>query len=130
MDVDRGKVYEIVAYNHRFSSPFSEPYCYYIWSRDEEDGADEDFVELYLRKLSYAAKNAELLISQAFQEYQSQMNLELPGDLWQKLVFESFVLAPEEREIGCCLSNGDLMFGHFIECRWDLDWNLISVWYC
>lgn len=40
-----------------------------------------------------------VLISQAFQEYQSQMNLELPGDLWQKLVFESFVLALEEREI-------------------------------
>lgn len=73
MDVDRGKVYEIVAYNHRFSSPFSEPYGYYIWSRDEAGSADEDLVELYLSKLSYAAENAGLLISQAFQEYQSSV---------------------------------------------------------
>lgn len=29
-----------------------------------------------------------------------------------------------------CLSEPNVIFGHFIECRWDYDWNPISAYYC
>ena len=126
MDVDAVKVYEIIAQNNRFVSPFSEPYGYYIWTEYEEK--DESMVDLYLDKLAYAVKNADRLIHQAFLEF--PFKKDLPESMWRKLVFDSFVLHPAGREICCCLTNADFMFGHFIECRWDYGWRLLSVWYC
>ncbi|MDE5894068.1 MAG: hypothetical protein K2H45_14210 [Acetatifactor sp.] len=126
MDVDAIRVYEIIAQNNRFSSPFSEENGYYIWT--EHEAADESVVELYLGKLSYAVQNVDRLIHQAFLEFSSSEDL--PEEMWRRLVFDSFVLEPQRKEISCCLTNSDFMFGHFIECRWDYEWNLLSVWYC
>lgn len=126
MDVDAAKVYGIIAQNSRFISPFSEPYGYYIWTEQEE--ADESAVELYLDKLMYAAQNVDRLVQQASFELSSAEDW--PEDIWQRLVFDSFVLTPDKKEISSCLTNTEFMFGHFIECRWDYEWNLLSVWYC
>ena len=126
MDVDAIRVFKIIAQNSRFSSPFSEPYGYYIWT--EHKAADESVVELYLDKLTYAANNVDRLIHQALLELTPVKDL--PENSGQRLVFDSFVLEPERKEISCCLTNLDFMFGHFIECRWDYEWNLLSVWYC
>lgn len=130
MDVDAAKVHKIIAQNKRFCSPFSEPYGYYIWT-DQWDGGenfDEEMVDLYLDKLAYAAQNVDILIRQASLAF--QFHSDMSEILWQRLVFDSFVLFPRDKEIGCCLSNADFMYGHFIECRWDYDWNLLSVGYC
>lgn len=126
MDVDAARVYGIIARSSRFISPFSEPYGYYIWTEHDESG--ENVAELYLDKLKYAVQNVDRLIQQASLELPSAEDW--PEDMWQRVMFDSFVLAPEQKEISCCLTNTEFMFGHFIECRWDYEWNLLSVWYC
>ena len=53
-----------------------------------------------------------------------------PNDMCQQLRFDSFVLCPAQKEIGSALSNADFMFGHYIDCRWDYNWNFISSFIC
>jgi len=132
-DVDVNKVCECINNNSKFISPFSELYGYYIciWNQKNKKYVDNNMVELYLNKLKYAVTNTDALIEQAFQMFRSK--IDLPRDLWKKLRFESFVLAVDEKErkeIACCLSNPDFMLGHYIECRWDFNWNLIFICYC
>lgn len=126
VDADRTKVYEIIGRNSRFISPFSEPYGYYMYCRDESYISEES-EEIYLDKLSHAAKNADALVEQMFRQFQSQIGI--PGEWWNKLRFETFVLNAEEQEIAGCLSDPDVMFDHFVECRWDFEWNPISAFY-
>lgn len=128
MDVDAVSVNEIVSGNCRFASPWSEPCGYYIWTRAPDQKVDVDTVKLYLEKLAYAVRNVDMLMRQAYLGFPYPGKL--PERLWRKLAFDSFVLVPEIQEIGCCLTNSDFLFGHFVECRWDYDWNLLSVWYC
>lgn len=127
-DINATKVYEIIGHNNRFVSPFSEPYGYYLWITDQEEPVDENMAELYLEKLKYASENVDLLINQAV--YAIQSKIVLSKELREKLIFESFVLALYDKEISCCLSNPNFMLGHFIECRWDLNWKLIFTYYC
>ena len=68
MDIDRNSIYKIVGNHHRFISPFSEPYGYYIFTMNPQEEAlmNEDLIAFYLNKLQYAVLNADFLIKQAF----------------------------------------------------------------
>ena len=48
-----------------------------------------------------------------------------PEDMCSHLIVESFVLNAEDMNIGSCLSNSSFMYGHYIDCLWDNNWNLI-----
>lgn len=137
MDMDTGRVCRLLGDSSRFISPFSEPYGYYIWTgiRQNDSSVDKDWIEQYWEHLEYAVKHADALILQVFLAVSE--NRELVGnipnfsaDMHQKLRFESFVLDPEHEAVGCCLSSPEVMAGHFIDCWWAMDWQLISVYYC
>ena len=134
--MDVYKVNEIIGNNHRFISPFADPYRYYIWESGEH--IDEKAIEFYWKQLKYAEKNVDLLIQQGFNSSfydESCVNKKIvksPADMCQRLIFESFVLNLQDNtnKIGCCLSNDEFMFGHFIDCEWDCNWNLIYSYFC
>lgn len=138
MDIDMNKILGIIGNNAKFTSPFNEPHGYYICA--EEAGSnlkiDEEAIELYLQKLSYASKNADTLIQQAFQPdfYHfygvDREKLNSSDDMCSQLIFDSFVLFVKDRRIGVCLSNDNFMRGHLIECCWDEHWNLIYSRIC
>ncbi len=144
MDIDISKINEIVGNHHRFISPFAEPYGYYIFTINPQEEAliDEKLISFYLKKLEYAVSNADFLIEQAFQiSYYEFIKNHLfpekdsiipltPNEMCQQLLFDSFVLCPSQRQIGCALSNTHFMFGHYIDCQWDYDWNFISSFIC
>lgn len=142
MDIDRNSIYKIVGNHHRFISPFSEPYGYYIFTMNPQEEAlmNEDLIAFYLNKLQYAVLNADFLIKQAFHisyyefiKNHHKKDLVIPptpDDMCQQLIVDSFVLCPEQKEIGSALSNAHFMFGHYIDCRWDYDWNFISSFIC
>lgn len=144
MDIDISKINEIIGNHHRFISPFSEPYGYYIFTMNPQEEAliDEKLISFYLKKLEYAVLNADFLIEQAFHisyyEFIKKHQFvkknpvipQTPNDMCQQLLFDSFVLCPAQKEIGSALSNVHFMFGHYIDCRWDYDWNLISSFIC
>ena len=136
MDMDLCKVHEILGDNSRFISPFSDPCGYYIWTgAGERRTIGECMISLYWDCLNYAAVHADALIGQVFDALQKnvEMNRRIPGfspDMRQKLRFESFVLEPEPIQISSCLSNPEIMFGHFLACCWDLEWNLLYFYYC
>lgn len=122
-------IQRIVKESERFAK---EPDNYYIWMEQCQTGdvGQEDIMRFYLGKLQYAVTYADVLIQNAFQSdfYEfygvNQDVVKSPEDMCKQLVFDSFVLAPEQRTIGACLSNDAFMFGHFIEFCWDYDWNL------
>lgn len=133
MDINVDAVYSVIGNNNRFVSPLKEPYSYYCF--DDEDGTDienntKELLELYLEKLQYASEHAAELIGTAFQPFFYQFygcrkdKLNSADEMCERLIFDSFVLYIKEREIGACLSNVEFMSGHFIECRWDDEWNL------
>ncbi|MDE7477126.1 MAG: hypothetical protein K2M91_04105 [Lachnospiraceae bacterium] len=136
MDMDAYKVSEIIGSNRRFISPFADPCSYYIVAQDGQ--IDEKMIERYWELLKYAKKNADLLIQQGFQPSfyafygVNQKMVSSPDDMCRRLIFESFVLIFHNNNvtIGSCLSNSEFMFGHFIECEWDCDWNLIGSGIC
>ena len=144
MDIDISKINEIVGNHHRFISPFAEPYGYYIFTINPQEEAliDEKLISFYLKKLEYAVLNADFLIEQAFQaSYYEFIKNHLfpekdsiipltPNEMCQQLLFDSFVLCPSQKQIGCALSNTHFMFGHYIDCQWDYDWNFISSFIC
>ena len=131
MDMDVFKVSEIIGDNNRFISPFNEPCGYYI----VECGGhiDEKAIELYWEQLKYAEKNIDRLVEQgflhSFYEFYgvNKRLVESSADMCRRLIIESFVLLLQDNtiKVGCCLSNSEFMFGHYIECEWDCDWNLI-----
>lgn len=128
-DVDSKRVFECVKDNDRFISPFYEPYSYYICIHDQSNGftVDENVIQLYLSKLKYAVQNTDALLDNVYRMFHSKVDL--PKELWIKLIFESFVLAADVERIGCCLSNKEFMPGHFIECRWTLNWEPFYMFY-
>ena len=136
MDMDTYKVSEMIKNNHRFINPFEEPCSYYIVKNDGY--IDAKIIKLYWKQLKYAIENVDLLIQQGFQSsfYEfyglNQRIVKSTSDLCQRLIFESFVLILEDNTatIGCCLSNPEFMFGHYIEYNWDCDWNLIDSFIC
>ena len=91
---------------------------------------------LYLDKLKEAADNADALIKGAFRpEFfdfygVDQKAAGSPEELCRRLIFDSFVLDLSNASVGACLSNRELLFGHFIECWWDRDWKVLSLYIC
>ena len=134
IDMDAYKVNEIIKNNHRFISPFNDPYGYYIWI---DGNVNENIIELYWKQLEYAERNIDRLIQQAFNfsfyEFYgvNQKIVKSPADMCQRLIIESFVLFQgDDTTISCCLSNDEFMFGHYIEFKWDCGWNLIDSYIC
>ena len=82
------------------------------------------------------SENIDILIQQAFKAefynfYGVNQNLIASSDeMCQQLVVDSFVLDIDHDTIGCCLSNSQFMFGHFIDCLWSDNWNLIYSYIC
>ena len=136
MDMDVYKVSEIIGDNNRFISPFHEPCGYYIVELGGH--IDEKTIELYWEQLIYAEKNIDKLVEQGFHPsfYEfygvNKSLVESSADMYRRLIIESFVLLLQNNTItvGCCLSNLEFMFGHYIECEWDCDWNLINSYIC
>ena len=136
MDMDVYKVSEIIEGNHRFISPFNEPCGYYIAEHGRD--IDKEAIELYWEQLKYAEKNIDRLVEQGFHSsfYEfygvNKRLVESSADMCRRLIIESFVLLLQDNTftVGCCLSNSEFMFGHYIECEWDCDWNLINSYIC
>lgn len=132
MDMDDHKVSEIIKNNQRFISPFNNLSSYCIVAFDN---IDEKLIELYWNQLKYAEKNIDQFIKRGFhisfyEFYGVNRNIvKSPTDMCQRLLIESFILM-HQNTIGCCLSNDEFMFGHFIEYKWDCDWNLIYSSIC
>lgn len=133
MYVDANKVAEMLGEHTRFVSPFNVPPSYCICT--DVLGSDEEIsakaVEEYWKKLAYVVEHAEELIKGAFRTcfydfYGVDRNkIGSPEEMCNQLIFDSFVFAVKEKEVGAYLTNEEFMFGHFIEVRWDVDWNLI-----
>ncbi len=132
MDMDDHKVSEIIKNNQRFISPFNNLSSYCIVAFDN---IDKKLIELYWNQLKYAEKNIDQFIKRGFhisfyEFYGVNRNIvKSPTDMCQRLLIESFILM-NQNTIGCCLSNDEFMFGHFIEYKWDCDWNLIYSSIC
>ena len=136
MDMDVYKVNEIIKNNPRFISPFAEPYGYYI----VEDGRviTEQAIQFYWEALHDIEKNTDRRIQQGFQHsfynfYGVNKKIAAsPADMCQRLIIESFTLLLRENAntIGCCLSNPEFMFGHYIAYDWDFHWNFLGSYIC
>lgn len=135
MDMDAYKVKDIIGDSQRFSSPFSEPCGYYIWIGKSKI-ISEITIQLYWEKLKYMSQNIDILIQNAFKPefydfYGVDQNLiASPDEMCRQLIVDSFVLDADNNCAGCCLSNPEFMFGHFIDCLWKDSWNLIYSYIC
>lgn len=133
MGLNKEKISRIIGESKRFCSPFSDPEPYYIIDSDT-DRPDRNSIDLFYRKLTYAVRNADILIGGAFDDgfynfYGINRDIvRSPSEIADQLYFDSFVLNIKDNSIGACLSNSEFMFGHFIEVRWDNDWKLIGTW--
>lgn len=133
--MDAYKVKDIIGENHRFISPFSAPYGYYICAKENENISNIS-IQKYWEKLRYMSENIDKLIQQAFKPefyrfYGVDQNIITSSDkMCQQLVVDSFVLFIDDFEIGCYLTNSQFMFGHFIDCLWGDSWNLIYSYIC
>lgn len=134
-DLDPRLVRSVLGGNRRFADPFAEPNGYSVLG--EEDAAvDEAAVACYLDRLKEAADNADALVEKAFRpEFfdfygVDRAKVSSPEEMCRRLVFDSFVLDLKSTWVGACLSSREFLFGHFIECWWDRDWNLLSCSIC
>ena len=134
MDMDAYMVNDIIGNSRRFRSPFSEPCGYYIIRKNET--ISNISIQRYWEKLKYMSEHIDILIQQAFKPefydfYGVNRNLITSSDeMCRQLVVDSFVLDIDHDTIGCCLSNSQFMFGHFIDCLWSDNWNLIYSYIC
>lgn len=134
-DLDAYKVKAIIGDNQRFTSPFSEPYGYYICAKENENISNIS-IQKYWEKLKYMSENIDILIQQAFKPefygfYGVNQNfISSSYKMCQQLVIDSFVLFINDYEVGCYLTNSQFMFGHFIDCLWSDNWNLIYSYIC
>lgn len=135
LDMNADRVKDIIGDNQRFSPSFREPYGYYICTADNEAIINTS-IQKYWQKLKYMSENIDVLIQQAyipefFDFYGVDHDAVTSADkMCQQLVVDSFVLFVNDDTIGCCLSNSQFMFGHFIDCRWNDRWNLIDSCIC
>lgn len=135
LDVDAQMAQNIIGGCERFADPFAEPAGYAIV--EVEEGADPGpLLELYKSRLRYAAANADALIAGAFRRefydfYGVNRNkVSSPEEMCQGLCFDSFVLDLRNDCVGACLTNNSFLFGHFIQCWWDGDWQVVSLEIC
>ncbi len=135
MDMSASKVKDIIGDCPRFCSPDCEPYGYYIVSEENKRIRDTS-IQKYWEKLKHMSEHADLLIQQAFQPefYEffgvSQNMIASSEEMCHQLIIDSFVLYTKDDSIGCYLSNSQFMFGHFIDCLWRDDWDLIYSSIC
>lgn len=131
MYMDQARVAALVGGNPRFADPKSEPPGYYIWQGTDGEISSQT-IALYWEKLAYAAAHGDELVRQAFDPVffdfygVDRSRCSSPEVFRERLHFDSFVLVPEEKWVGGSLSDADVLPGHFIECWWDYEWNLLT----
>ena len=95
---------------------------------------EEKIIEIYYDKLRYAVQNAEKLVNEMFREefydfYGVDKNaVSSPEQMKSELLFDSFTMDIDDMSIAVYFSNKSFMFGHFIDARWDADWNFRCYW--
>ena len=130
MKLDKDHINSIIHGNSRFLSAYSDPDPYFMYTRK---GYTEDFeekiIDIYYDKLRYAVQNAEKLVNEMFREefydfYGVDKNaVSSPEQMRSELVFDSFTMDIDDMSIAVYFSNKRFMLGHFIDARWDADWN-------
>ncbi len=135
MKLDKDHINSIIHGNSRFLSAYSDPAPYFMYTRK---GYTEDFekkiIDIYYDKLRYAVQNAEKLVNEMFREefydfYGVDKNaVSSPEQMKSELVFDSFTMDIDDMSIAVYFSNKSFMFGHFIDARWDADWNFRCYW--
>lgn len=134
-DIDPQAVQEVLGAHRRFVSPFADPPGYALLA-EEGTAVDGAAAAGYLDRLREAVKNADALIAGAFRrEFYDFYGVDRgkvrsPEEMCRRLVFDSFVLDAGDGSVGACLTNSSFLFGHFIDCRWDRDWRLVSSRIC
>ena len=131
-------IQKIVKGSPKFQGFFQEPKGYDIVTAPWEivEGKSEGIFRFYMMKLQQAVSHADVLIQKAFRAdfydfYGVRHDIvESPEEMCSQLIFDSFVMVTQTRTIEACLSNETFMFGHYIECCWDYDWNLIYLRIC
>lgn len=119
----------------RFADPFAEPNGYSILT-EEGAAVDEAAAAHYLDKLREAVSRADALVEGAFRPGffdfygVDRAKVSSPEEMCRRLVFDSFVLDVKNDSVGGCLSNERFMFGHYIECWWDRDWQVMCSLIC
>ena len=135
MKLDKDHINSIIHGNSRFLSAYSDPDPYFMYTRK---GYTEDFeekiIDIYYDKLRYAVQNAEKLVNEMFREefydfYGVDKNaVSSPEQMRSELVFDSFTMDIDDMSIVVYFSNKRFMRGHFIDARWDADWNFRCYW--
>ena len=136
MKLNKDTINEIIGDNCRFISPYhdSEPYVILDSTYHLNKDFEVEIINRYYERLRYAVTNADDLIKKAFDEnfydvyFIDKSVVKSPAQMCSQLVFDSFVMYPDHQTIGACLTNNDIMFGHFIDVTWDSEWNLINAW--
>lgn len=138
IEPDASIIQEILKDSKRFIGPMREPYGYDIFTISQQtvDGWHEDILQFYLDKLRYAVTNADTIIQHAFRKdfYEfygvDRTVVKSPEEMCSQLIFDSFVLVEERKMITASLTSEKFMFGHYISCCWDYNWNLESISIC
>ena len=135
MKLDKDHINNIIHENSRFRSAFSDPDPYFMYTRK---GYTEDFdkkiIDIYYDKLRYAVQNAEKLVNEMFREefydfYGVDKNaVSSPEQMRSELIFDSFTMDIDDLSVAVYFSNERFMRGHFIDARWDADWNFNFYW--
>ena len=135
MKLDKDHINSIIHGNSRFLSAYSDPDPYFMYTRK---GYTEDFekkiIDIYYDKLRYAVQNAEKIVNEMFREefydfYGVDKNaVSSPEQMKSELVFDSFTMDIDDMSIAVYFSNKRFMRGHFIDARWDADWNFWCYW--
>ena len=135
MKLDKDHINSIIHGNSRFLSAYSDPDPYFMYTLK---GYTEDFekkiIDIYYDKLRYAVQNAEKLVNEMFREefydfYGVDKNaVSSPEQMRSELVFDSFTMDIDDMSIAVYFSNKRFMCGHFIDARWDADWNFRCYW--
>lgn len=135
MKLNKDTINEIIQDNRRFLSAYSDPDPYFMYTRK---GYTEDFdkkiIDIYYEKLRFAVQNAEKLVNEMFREefydfYGVDKNaVSSPEQMRSELIFDSFTMDVDDLSVAVYFSNERFMQGHFIDARWDADWNFSCYW--
>lgn len=135
MKLDKDHIDNIIHGSSRFLSAYSDPEPYFIYTRKGyTEDFDEELIDVYYEKLRYAVQNSEELVDEMFREefYDfygvDKGAVSSPEQMRSELIFDSFTMDIDDMSIAVYFSNKSFMFGHFIDARWDADWNFICYW--
>lgn len=105
---------------------------YFYQCFSNSDIIEDNCIDLYFDKLKYAADNSEKILQKFCQKglaARFSYFEKFGEEVFSRLVFDSFVLYPEKKVLGAVLVDNEAMFGHYVECEWNYDWELLYVWY-